>query len=88
MTNKATRVPWLRLIAEATAIVLSILLALGVDEWRDAARDRDLEREYLQRLVAHLDANLAVVSQNAIEGCGSCRRVEGPYNAPAVVSAA
>ena len=37
---KPSSIAWPRLLAETAAIVLSILLALGVNEWREARRDR------------------------------------------------
>jgi hypothetical protein len=46
---------------EAAVIVLSILLALGVDELREARRDRALELEYLTRLLDDLAENAEVL---------------------------
>lgn len=43
---------------EAIIIIASILLALGVDEWREDRRDRMLEREYLGRLLDDFEANI------------------------------
>lgn len=54
---KQSSVSWTRLAAEAGAIVLSILLALGVDEWRTARVDRGLENEYLLRILEDLASN-------------------------------
>ncbi len=44
-------------------MVLSILLALAVDEWRGDVADRAAEREYLVRLVADIDANLELIER-------------------------
>lgn len=44
--------PWKRLLAEAVAIVLSILLAFAIDAWWDNRRDRQAEHLLLQRLKA------------------------------------
>ena len=41
----------------------SILLALGVDEWRDEKRDRELENEYLVRLAEDLDTNITILEE-------------------------
>lgn len=55
------RVNWSHLLAEAVVVVLSILLALAVDEWRSGREDRAVEREYLARLLVDLDDNLQVI---------------------------
>ena len=34
------QIPWLRVFVEGVVIVGSILLALGLDEWRDGVQDR------------------------------------------------
>ncbi|MBC7894788.1 MAG: hypothetical protein H7066_05210 [Cytophagaceae bacterium] len=47
MTDAPERTPinWRRLLAEGLAIIFSVLVALGVDEWRDARQDaRRVER--------------------------------------------
>lgn len=44
--------PWKRLLAEATAIVLSILLAFAIDAWWEDRIDRHSEQLLLQRLQA------------------------------------
>lgn len=59
----SSRIAWPRLGAEAVIIIASILLALGVDEWREERRDRALESEYLLRLLEDLDANIAVLNR-------------------------
>jgi|GEM_PF-4066877 len=46
---------WLRVLAEFLVIIFGVLVALGVDQWREAARDRQLEQEYLVRLEADLN---------------------------------
>jgi hypothetical protein len=42
---QSRKIAWPRLGAEAVIIVVSILLAFAVEEWREESRDRDLERE-------------------------------------------
>jgi hypothetical protein len=59
--NHSNRIAWPRLTAEAIIIIASILLALGVDEWRDEKRDRELENEYLVRLIEDLDSNITIL---------------------------
>jgi hypothetical protein len=57
-STKSPGIDWPRLGAESAIIIASILLALGVDEWRQERVDRELEAEYLGRLVDDLDVNL------------------------------
>lgn len=54
---------WSRLGMEAFVVVVSILLALAVDEWRDGLANRALEREYLERLRQDLGSNLEEIDQ-------------------------
>lgn len=53
MTNS---IPWSRIVAEGVVIVVSILMAFGIDAWWDATLERGLEREYLSRLEADLES--------------------------------
>lgn len=45
-------VPWARILAESVAIVLSILLAFGIDAWADGRQARERERLILAGLEA------------------------------------
>jgi hypothetical protein len=45
-------------IAEVLLITLGILLALGIDQWRNSEADRALEAEYLSRFQQDLAADL------------------------------
>ena len=45
-------IPWKRLTVEATAIVVSILLAFGIDAWWDERGERKAEVVLLERLLA------------------------------------
>ena len=51
------RIPWKRLFAEAVAIVLSILLAFGIDAWWDERNERIEEQEILLALQIEFEAN-------------------------------
>ena len=51
------RIPWKRLFAEAVAIVLSILLAFGIDAWWDERNERIEEEELLLALQIEFEAN-------------------------------
>ena len=50
--NESQNIPWKRLAAEGAAIVVSILLAFGIDAWWDARNDLAEEREILVGLDA------------------------------------
>jgi len=49
--------PWLRLGAEFVVIVVGVLVALAVDQWRTSVDQRALELEYAQRLKVALAAD-------------------------------
>ena len=51
-----------RLVAEFFVIVLGVLVALGVDGWRQASEDRRLEREYLERLATDLARDTLMIN--------------------------
>jgi len=42
--------PWPRVVAEGTLIVVSILLALGIDTWWSGVQDRRLVADYVSRI--------------------------------------
>lgn len=56
--SQTGKIAWPRLGAEAVMIIVSILLAFGVEEWREERSDRNIEREYLVRLLEDLAANI------------------------------
>lgn len=56
------KIVWSRVLVEGVVVVLSVLVALGVDEWRGELVDRSLEREYLERLLLDLDENLSEIT--------------------------
>ncbi len=56
MTNPVRSVPWLRVFAEGAVIVLSILLAFGIDAWWEGRQERAEEREALEALADDFDA--------------------------------
>lgn len=45
-------------LLELGVIVLGVLIALGVDEWRESLRDRASEVDYVERLVADLEMDV------------------------------
>lgn len=64
-------IPWKRLIVEGAAIVVSILLAFGIDAWWDERNDLHRERAYLEILrddvVRTIDDNNRVISEQSKE---------------------
>lgn len=54
---KVSDIPWKLLTAEAVLIVLSVLLALGVDSWREGREQRVLAGRALQGFVDEARAN-------------------------------
>ena len=55
----STRLNWRFLLGEFVVIVVGVLLALWVDQLREARVNAELEVEYLESLVTDLDADLA-----------------------------
>lgn len=55
----SNRLNWRRLFGEFFIVVVGVLIALWVDELREARVDAGLEVEYLRSLVTDLDADLA-----------------------------
>ena len=51
------RIPWQTLSIEAVVVVLSVLLALGVDSWRQSRAERHLALEALQGIVDEARSN-------------------------------
>jgi hypothetical protein len=50
------KIDWRRIVIEAMAIVVSILLAFGIDAWWDERQERQEERRLLQSLQAEFTA--------------------------------
>lgn len=55
----STRLNWRFLLGEFVVIVVGVLVALWVDQLREARDDAELEVEYLKSFVIDLDADLA-----------------------------
>jgi len=65
--NELQQIPWRRLTAEASAIVLSILLAFAIDAWWDDRRERQAELILFERLQAdfrEIESMLRVVEED------------------------
>ncbi|MEP0202656.1 MAG: hypothetical protein ABJ084_00930 [Halioglobus sp.] len=75
MTTSQT-LPWKRLLAEAVAIVLSILLAFAIDAWWDNRSDSHAEQLLLQRLQADftdIQSAVLMVEAEHRETSAACR---------------
>ena len=62
MTTRS--IPWPRILAEGGAIVVSILLAFGIQAWWEGAQEREEERATLQDLRADLVDNVTELDRN------------------------
>jgi hypothetical protein len=62
----ANQIPWVRIVAEGAAIILSILLAFGIDSAWDAKQLRAKELEYLEAL----RVEMALASEELAEDHG------------------
>ena len=50
------------LVSEFVVIVLGVLVALGVDEWREAQKQREVREQLIAGLIADLEAkNVAAI---------------------------
>jgi hypothetical protein len=73
--NEIQPLPWKRLLAEAAAIVVSILLAFAIDAWWDDRSDRRAEKLLLQRLKADfvdIKAALMLIESEHRETSAGC----------------
>jgi hypothetical protein len=57
---------WFTVLIELTVVVVGIFLGLQVDDWNERRKENSLERGYVERLEAEVDANIAVY-QTAIQ---------------------
>jgi len=55
---ESSRIPWLRLLVEGVLIVLSILLAFGIEAWWDGLQDQERSRQYAAGLLEDAHINL------------------------------
>jgi hypothetical protein len=58
------QIPWTRVVAEGVVIVLSILLAFGIDAWWDERQERRQEAEYLSAIMDEMTRNLEAIPGN------------------------
>ncbi len=60
------QIPWLRVFVEGVVIVGSILLALGLDEWREGVQDREEEQQALEALAREFESAAVEIDQVAL----------------------
>lgn len=51
---------WLTVLIELTVVVVGIFLGLQIDDWNEQRKEYSLERGYIERLEADVDANIEV----------------------------
>ena len=66
MTDQSRR-RWPRMVAEFFVIIVGVLVALAVDQWRAAGLERELEQEYLSRLRADLEATRTAIENTTAD---------------------
>ena len=80
---------WFTVLIELTVVVVGIFLGLQIDDWNERRKENSLERGYIERLEAEVDANIAVY-QTAIERAERTDRIYRDYfdylHDPAVAS--
>jgi len=62
----ARQVPWLRILAEGFAIVVSILLAFGIQAWWEQRQQRGREQEMLSGLAADFSSTLSQLHRQIV----------------------
>ena len=73
--NEVQKIPWKRLIAEATAIIISILLAFAIDAWWQERDERKTEQLLLKRLQAdfiEIEVALSFIADEHHEASAAC----------------
>ena len=51
---------WFTVLIELAVVVVGIFLGLQIDDWNERRKENSLERGYIERLEAEVDANIAV----------------------------
>ena len=61
--DRSSRIPWLKLGVETFFVVLGVLLALALDEWRQGRREQEVVVLALQNIRDEIQANRAEVQR-------------------------
>ena len=69
---------WFTVLIELTVVVVGIFLGLQIDDWNERRKENSLERGYIERLEAEVDANIAVY-QAAIQRAEETDRLYRDY---------
>jgi len=78
------QVPWPRILAEGVAIVVSILLAFGIQAWWDGRQLAEERAQHLSLLQAQMSENRALLevsdslSRNAVDGLSELLSIMSP----------
>lgn len=63
LRRRLTGIPWLQIALETFFVITGVLLALGLDEWRQERRDRQLVELALRNIRAEMEENRAAVGE-------------------------
>ena len=76
LNSQKSNIPWARWIGEFVVIVLGILGAMGVDEYREIQNDREREQEYLSSLNLDLQSNIERLTDSGTKSIEGLARLE------------
>jgi hypothetical protein len=76
VSDRSHRIPWLQIGVETFFVVLGVLLALAVDEWRENRRDQAVVSLALQNLREEIRANRPEVQRALAHHRDQQRRLE------------
>jgi len=89
LADAITEQNWFTVVLEVLIVVVGIFIGLQVDDWNERRKASSLERGYIERLDAEVDANI-VIYEAAIQGAEETDRLYRDYfdylHDPAVAS--
>jgi hypothetical protein len=74
--RSSARIPWLQIGVETFFVILGVLLALGLDEWREGQRDQKVVALALQNIRGEIQANRLEVQRALSHHRDLLRRLE------------